>query len=417
VLLLALTLLQSPLDQVLDTPKLVGAVAAAYVAREDGAVLYERNSASRVTPASNQKLLSCAFALNRLEATPATKFWREQETIFVETGGNPMLTHDQLVQAARRLGRARVVKVKQLYRPGFHGDWELGDLPNKYAAAVTAFTVDRGSFELWAENGRAFYLPRNYGARIVRRRKTGARKVSYDPMAGTAYVDGELPKARTRLDTLALPQPDRNAASLFGSRFEPTSTVPVRLPDLVLPGATLPETLKECLVKSDNNLAEQLLLMAASRTGELTDDPYALATKELAAFLTGVVGLLPGDLRSSDGSGLSRHNIVTARAIGQLLVWALRQPTSDVWLGSLATAGSGPLASRLKDIEISAKTGTLDMASALSGYVRNAKGERIVFSIILNNYACTAAEARQIQDEFVKTLIQSSAFGTTLAAS
>jgi D-alanyl-D-alanine carboxypeptidase/D-alanyl-D-alanine-endopeptidase (penicillin-binding protein 4) len=48
------------------------------------------------------------------------------------------------------------------------------------------------------------------------------------------------------------------------------------------------------------------------------------------------------------------------------------------------------------------KTGTLDFVSALSGYFQTMAGERIVFSILMNNLKCQAWSAQKIQDKLVK---------------
>ena len=51
-----------------------------------------------------------------------------------------------------------------------------------------------------------------------------------------------------------------------------------------------------------------------------------------------------------------------------------------------------------------AKTGTLDDASALSGYVRTANGHQIVFSILINRPNLDVDAARALQDRIVQTL-------------
>jgi D-alanyl-D-alanine carboxypeptidase/D-alanyl-D-alanine-endopeptidase (penicillin-binding protein 4) len=46
-----------------------------------------------------------------------------------------------------------------------------------------------------------------------------------------------------------------------------------------------------------------------------------------------------------------------------------------------------------------AKTGTIDKARALSGYVTAADGRVLVFSLIANNYTTPVSAATRLQDE------------------
>lgn len=87
----------------------------------------------------------------------------------------------------------------------------------------------------------------------------------------------------------------------------------------------------------------------------------------------------------SDGSGMSTYNRVSPRATTQLLRWAANQPWGMAWRQSLPIGGSdGTLVRRYADTplhgKIFAKTGTVNAATALSGYLVTAKGQTLVFS-------------------------------------
>lgn len=400
VVLLALA---STFDAVLDGPELTGAAVGVVMKEVGGDLVYARNPGLRVVPASNQKLLSTAFALHVLgpSRTLKTRIWREKGTLVVDSEGDPTMTHGRLVEARAALGlKGKVpVSVRQAYRPLTPPSWEWDDLANRYAAPVAAFTVDRSSFELWADKGRLFYLPQDYGAKAKWFGAPGAPKVEFDFHAQTAVVRGQWPRERTRLDTLAIREPDRAAALVLGGgAITPAKTVPDRLPDLVLESPPLRDIVAECLTKSDNQFAEHLLLLAA---GVPT---YGEATKRLKAFLTETVGLAPNDVAPQDGSGMSRHNLVTARALVTLLEWTERQPWANAYRDGLAAPGKGTLTNRLKGIAFAGKTGTLDMVSALSGFVTATNGKRYAVAIVMNHYPCTAAKARELQDRMIGDL-------------
>jgi D-alanyl-D-alanine carboxypeptidase/D-alanyl-D-alanine-endopeptidase (penicillin-binding protein 4) len=410
---IAAGLLAFQLDSILSDPKLNGAIVSATVCRADGSIIYEKNSATHVVPASNEKLFSAAFALNALgpDFRPQTLIWKQPNRTYIQTTGDPLMSYGQLVGARDRLrlDRRLSVSVNEPYAPEIPSTWEHDDLSNKYAAPVAAFTVDKGSFELWWKKGRLVAQPFGYGVQFFRAGGDGAPKVQYDPFLKRAFVFGKMPATDKRLDTLAIPNPDREAAFLLGKGFLRTADpAPNTPPCLVLTGKPLREIVAACLPVSDNNIAENLLLMAARSQGELGDDPYAVARTRLTDFLTHVVGIDPEDVKPYDGSGLSRHNFLTTRAIAKLLCWAQAQPTSDAWNASLARPGMpGTLSKRLVGIDFRGKTGTLDMVVALSGYVRHKSGDGLVASMIVNQFGCSSNDVQNIEEAFMRAVATS----------
>jgi len=395
-------------DRILANPKLDGAIVSAIVTDLDGKTIYEHNSALHVVPASNQKLLSNSFALWELgpDYRPKTSFWKLPNRIVIDSPGDPLMTYDQLLDARKRLGieRGLPVFVHENYSPEIPDSWEIDDLPNKFSAPVCALTFDRGSFAAWSKKGRPVLLPEPFGVRTEYTPSLGKPVLQYDPFARKVTITGTLPKADGELDSLALPRPDEAAASIFGHGFQHTDELPQSNPDLVVTGGSTIEMVGACLPPSDNNIAENLLLMGARKEGELGSRPYSVAQKRLTGFLTHVVGISALDIHPYDGSGLSRHNYVTTRAIAKLLCWANAQSTGSAWRSSMAQPGKGTLTNRLKGIAFQAKTGSLDMVAALSGYLTTASGKTVVVSIILNQFGCSAGEARGVADELVKAV-------------
>jgi D-alanyl-D-alanine carboxypeptidase/D-alanyl-D-alanine-endopeptidase (penicillin-binding protein 4) len=102
-------------------------------------------------------------------------------------------------------------------------------------------------------------------------------------------------------------------------------------------------------------------------------------------------GVTPATLVLTDGSGLSRNDMITAEATVQLLTYMNRHRNAAAFRDALPVAGvDGTLRNRFKgtpaENNLRAKTGTLSSATSLSGYVRDAAGEQLAFSIIVNNY-------------------------------
>ncbi len=104
------------------------------------------------------------------------------------------------------------------------------------------------------------------------------------------------------------------------------------------------------------------------------------------------IGIAEGDVVLSDGSGLSRDDLVTPRAVVQLLRYISQQPWAADYIATLPIAGvDGTLENRMKDTagsgRILAKTGSLEHVRAMSGYATTVRGEHLIFTIFGNNNA------------------------------
>jgi D-alanyl-D-alanine carboxypeptidase/D-alanyl-D-alanine-endopeptidase (penicillin-binding protein 4) len=125
-------------------------------------------------------------------------------------------------------------------------------------------------------------------------------------------------------------------------------------------------------------------------------------------FLTGI-GIAPDAIVQYDGSGLSRHNLITPAAVVQLYSYmGTKSKYSQAWRDSLTIAGvDGTLRNRFKgtrgEANVRGKTGTIDQVSALSGYLTTAGGEQLVFSMLVNGVTQNSTRVGLI-DEIVLML-------------
>ena len=138
------------------------------------------------------------------------------------------------------------------------------------------------------------------------------------------------------------------------------------------------------------------------------EDTGEIGLKELKTALT-QLGVNPNSYILADGSGLSRHNLISPEALVQTLRFMANSPAASIYRQSLPIAGeSGTLKNRLNStpnrVILQAKTGTLSGVSALSGYIEVPDYEPLVFSIIVNQSDLSAASMRSATDEIVLLL-------------
>jgi D-alanyl-D-alanine carboxypeptidase/D-alanyl-D-alanine-endopeptidase (penicillin-binding protein 4) len=130
--------------------------------------------------------------------------------------------------------------------------------------------------------------------------------------------------------------------------------------------------------------------------GPGTGEQLQPTTEELGlramSSLLGELSPCSGDVLLEEGAGLARRDLVPAASIVALLSWMSHHKCADIFRESLPVAGmDGTLRGRMKNTlaasNVRAKTGTLKFVNALSGYATTAAGERLAFSILLNNYS------------------------------
>jgi D-alanyl-D-alanine carboxypeptidase/D-alanyl-D-alanine-endopeptidase (penicillin-binding protein 4) len=199
-----------------------------------------------------------------------------------------------------------------------------------------------------------------------------------------------------------------NAASV---EDEPPGPLPAGAPALVTWLSPPLDVIATRLLKVSQNLYAETLLRAL---GAGPDGPASAAGGERAVrgTLEGW-GVPHGAFAQSDGSGLSRYNLVTPSTFVRVLTSVYRNPRlKDKWLAALPIGGAdGTLDHRLKGTaaegRVHAKTGSLSAVRALSGYAETASGEWLVFSIIGNNFAdpVTAADVEKAIDQAVVRMV------------
>ncbi|MCU0726002.1 MAG: D-alanyl-D-alanine carboxypeptidase/D-alanyl-D-alanine-endopeptidase [Planctomycetes bacterium] len=426
-----------------------------------GAVVFDRDGAALRIPASTMKLVTTAAAW--LELGPDFRF----ETVALRTGpvgsegsvagdlvivgggdptlmvtagdGGPPGRIDELAGAIARAGVRRIDGDLVLDAGRFdgverHPDWPSDQLWRWYCAPVAALTVARSCITVRVEPGKAVgepgrvtLVPRVEVLRPLNETVTvAARKdhrIVVDPPAadGTIRVRGGILAGSGGYDAeVAVPDPVAVFADVFrealvragvalrGSvRRQPGAAAGLRDAVRVASVSTpLFEIVTVANRRSQNLFAECLLkALGREKRGEGSFTAGAAAAAALATRAKAV----PGELRQSDGSGLSRNNRVSARFLVAVLGHLYREvPAPERFLATLPAGGEedGSLSRRLSDLgnDVRAKTGTIRDVSALAGFVRAKSGRVACFAILVNDPRTDLGKARALQDEICRAL-------------
>jgi len=340
---------------------IVGGEAAVWsisVADAQGRLLADVNGQAPRLPASNQKLVSTAFALDRLgpDYRLNTQLWRLGDGSFRLTGeGDPDLALPQL----QRFARLALATSASANANGIDG----------VQPTLLRLQLAEEPSQAWWPQGwnpdDRFY---SYGAPVTRLAVT----------SNAVYAAVANPPARLR-SLLA------KSLAQQGSQAQ-LSLVSARLPlpaDAVLvhqePSAPMFNLLSLANTESHNFTAEVLL-----RQGAGTWDLQQARSLEMQWLAE--QGLPMEGVMVADGSGLDRSNRLTSRFLAALLLRMNQHPYANQYLASMAVAGrrgtlrnlyiGTPIEGRLF-----AKTGTLTGVRSISGVLETADGPRYVSSI------------------------------------
>ena len=160
----------------------------------------------------------------------------------------------------------------------------------------------------------------------------------------------------------------------------------------------LADTVRDINKFSNNLMARELFLdFGAIVSGAPATLEKSISAAKQALTLSGIS--LP-ELVLENGSGLSRNERISARGMGRLLLAAQRSAVTPEFVASLPiVALDGTMKKRLVDAQIAGhahiKTGTLNGARALAGYVLDNRGRTMIVVCIINNPRAQAGGAAQ----------------------
>ena len=328
--------------------------------------------------------------------------------------------------------------------PQYGSGWEWDDLTWYYGAEVTPLTVNDNALDLFIKPGsevgkpavittgppdpllkivnrvttlsrgtrRDISISRDLGEDVITingsiglddKGYTGGIGISHPAMLFMYLLRTSLAqrgvtiKGQSRTETFESKQNSQSPGRLYALTSLPQGlpTPPTEIATLQSPPLSL---IAAQTLKPSQNLYTELILRTLGKVSPApttTPSTIGLTTEDqgletVRAFLKGV-GIRPESLVLSDGSGLSRNDMITADASVQLLTFMSRHRYAAFFREALPIAGvDGTLRTRFRNTpaenNLRAKTGSLSSAASLSGYVTSAAGEKLVFSIMVNNY-------------------------------
>ena len=112
------------------------------------------------------------------------------------------------------------------------------------------------------------------------------------------------------------------------------------------------------------------------------------------------------NIKITDGSGVSKNNLMTADFMTDFLVLQTQRADFNDFMTMLPTAGEGTLSNRMlyfKDV-IYAKTGTLSDISAICGYIKTRNGNLVAFDIMINDAKLSSSDKKATEEQIIRAI-------------
>lgn len=431
-------------------------LGAVVVDLTSGETLYQRNADRLYIPASNMKLFSEAAAIMALGpdyrfknqlSTNATRLEHGllQGNLYLHLSGDPSFSRDDLKTLISALREWNINAIQgnvyidsslaavDTYPPG----WLSADLSYSYGAPIAPLMLDANRLTVTVSPGAYAGAPAiveadDGGAGITITNQTTTKASAKGCGVGFSLDKDDHLVARGCVGVgqwavqqrMAIKNPLVYAQGMIKSELAkehiqfngqvqlgkaPSGSLLLATQHSIPMSQLMADTLKP----SDNLYADSLYLHAASKINGAPLN-WSAAQSVIKNFLQQQTGI---DLKKStftDGSGLSRYNMVTPQQTISLLTFLYQRfPMSYEYIAALPISGrDGTLQKRFKIPTqqgfVRAKTGTMTGMNSLSGYLYTNNGHTLAFALFINRLpGSSAGPGRPVLDALCTYFLQS----------
>jgi serine-type D-Ala-D-Ala carboxypeptidase/endopeptidase (penicillin-binding protein 4) len=271
--------------------------------------------------------------------------------------------------------------------------WQWDDYFYSYSAEKSPFPI-YGNIVTFTNQKR---VPRSnipFFSSVATRSDKNPKGVERDRYQNSFYVNpNTYTESKSEIPFITSPE---IFAVLVGEKMKKTVNVvkdSIPIVHKVFDGGRIQPLWKEMLQESDNFIAEQLLLMMSDKLFMELNSERAIEYVQKTYMWD-----FPDQPKWVDGSGLSRHNLITPRTMVALLLKIEEELPRQQLMQLLPQGGvSGTLKNNYKARSpyIFAKTGTVANNHALVGYLKSDSGKTYTFAFMNNNYLNKAPEVRR----------------------
>ncbi|EAZ79074.2 putative D-alanyl-D-alanine carboxypeptidase/D-alanyl-D-alanine-endopeptidase [Algoriphagus machipongonensis] len=361
-------------------------------------VVFERNSEQRFIPASTTKLFTLFAGVSILnDSTQTLRYTTQGDTIRIWGAGDPSWGYKELYQPEFKkfLAPFQTVIFSDANQdsPAFGYGWQWDDYYYDYSAERTSLPIFGNLVQVKRNGNRPVVSPKVFQSSVYPTQRS-TRELERDFHSNRFYYNPNNFRGREEfIPFIYSPELFTQLASEATGKTWIYQSDSLPKENQVWRASPLLPILKEMMLESDNFLAEQTMLMVSDRIFQRLDTERAIEYL-LKTYLFD----LPDKPQWVDGSGLSRHNLMTPRTMVALFEKIYRMLPDDQLYELLPTGGvSGTIENSYQAQEpyIFAKTGTMSNNHSLVGLIKTKSGKIYCFAFMNSNYPYKASVVRR----------------------
>lgn len=368
-------------------------------------MIFQKDAEKYFTPASNTKLFTLYAGLKMApDSIPSLRYVERGDSLIFWGTGDPSFLHTQL-KGTKAFDFLKSSTKKLFFAPGrytgdFYGNgWQWDDYNAYYQPEINELPLFDNVVLISAKaEGKMNILPQTFASCFVKDSLTKAKNftVTRDFNTNSFHYNNAIIPAKYEQQVpykVSLPTTINLLVDTLNKFID---VVDMKMPSSAKTIYNLKSdsVFKQMMLPSDNFVAEHLLLVYANNLGiELN------TAKVISHINTTYLSALPDKPKWVDGSGLSRGNLFTPRAMIKLLDLIYKEVNNEDKLFDMMPAGgkSGTLRNaypKTNEPFVYGKTGTLGGVHNQSGFVKTKKGKTLIFSFMNNNYVNPTADVR-----------------------
>ncbi|MEO6133392.1 MAG: D-alanyl-D-alanine carboxypeptidase [Saprospiraceae bacterium] len=346
------------------------------------------------TPASCTKLLTMYTVLRYMdEQIPAAYYKIKNDTIIIWGGGDPGTLYPDIhgpssfIQFLKSTDKQIIFSEAAFKTEHYGKGWAWDDYPYSFQSDRTAFPIYGN--RLWIERRQdTIHTTPQYLRQLLNIKKDTFESKGRNEWGTNFYYHYNSAFADT---TVGIPisffENDENLiwSEALGKDIL-WKEVAFSANTFEIQGSSRDSLLKIMMQKSDNFIAEQLLLACAMKETDHMNE-----TDMIKKMVDGPLHDLPDSIEWVDGSGLSRYNLVTPRA----MVWVMQQimkQKGKEYMKSILPAG-GQSGTLINDYYgknghpyLFAKSGSMRHVYCMTGMLETNSGHTFLFSWLNNDF-------------------------------